>query len=401
MKQLFTLLAMAMLATASSWATEETISLIDGSFADKVITWNGTSCKITQEQGKGSSAPNKSYIAAPRWYASNVVTFAAKDGYKITGAVVTCASSTYASALSGSTYTNATAAISGSTVTIKSDGNFTITLKSQSRISSVKVNYEKSGPQKQVSSLAITGTPLTTEYYVGDKFSTEGLTVTATYDDNSTEAVTPVWDFAPATFTQEGSVNVIATATYGGVSASGTYPVTVKTIANTKETAYTVAEAIALIDAGKGLNTPVYVKGVVSKITTAFDAKYGNVSFNVSDDGTTNAPQFMFFRNQKDAENKYSEDPNITVGASVIGYGTLTKYNSTYEFAAANYLVEYRAPELTGDINGDGVVNTDDVTALATSILENGDVTLATGDLNDDGVLDVTDVTILVNLILE
>lgn len=177
-------------------------------------------------------------------------------------------------------------------------------------------------------------------------FSADGLKVNATYDDDTQEDVTAkaTWTHSPATFTEAGAVSVTATATFGGVSAETTCPVTVKTIANTKETAYTVEQAIALIDAGKDLATPVYVKGIVSKITTPYSTQYKNISFNVSDDGTTTVPQFEFFRNQKDAESKYAEDPNIKVGATVIGYGTLTKFGQTYEFNAGNYLVEYTAP---------------------------------------------------------
>ena len=89
------------------------------------------------------------------------------------------------------------------------------------------------------------------------------------------------------------------------------------------------------------------------------------------------------------------------MGASVIGYGTLAKFGQTYEFAAGNYLVKYIAPTLAGDINGDGVVNTSDVTALVNAVLGDGDVTLETGDLNDDGVLDVTDATMLIYLLGE
>ena len=64
----------------------------------------------------------------------------------------------------------------------------------------------------------------------------------------------------------------------------------------------------------------------------------------MSDDGATTTPQFQFYCNQKDAENTYTEDPNIEVGATVIGYGILKKYNKTYEFDKGNYLVEYKAP---------------------------------------------------------
>ncbi|MCI7470934.1 MAG: bacterial Ig-like domain-containing protein [Bacteroidales bacterium] len=194
-------------------------------------------------------------------------------------------------------------------------------------------------------SLAITGEPTNKEYFVGDAFSTDGLKVNATYDDATQEDVTTkaTWAFTPATFTEAGAVSVTATASYGGVSASTSCPVTVKTIANTKETAYTVAEAIKLIDNGK-TDVRVYVKGIVSKIVTPYSTQYKNITFNVSDDGATTTPQFQFFRNQKDAEHTYAEDPKIEVGATVIGYGILKKYNKTYEFDEGNYLVEYKAP---------------------------------------------------------
>ena len=129
----------------------------------------------------------------------------------------------------------------------------------------------------------------------------------------------------------------------------------VPSIANTKETAYTTAEAIAIIDKTSDAQLKdevVYVKGIVSKIVTPFDpdSKYGNVSFNVSVDGSTEGEQFLFFRTQKDAENIYTEDPNIEVGATVVGCGNLLLYKNDktqdviYEFAAGNYLVEYKAP---------------------------------------------------------
>lgn len=129
----------------------------------------------------------------------------------------------------------------------------------------------------------------------------------------------------------------------------------VPSIANTKETAYTTAEAKAIIDKTSEAQLKdevVYVKGIVSKIVTPFDpdSKYGNVSFNVSVDGSTEGEQFLFFRTQKDAENIYTEDPNIEVGATVIGCGNLLLYKNDktqeviYEFAAGNYLVDYKAP---------------------------------------------------------
>ena len=94
-----------------------------------------------------------------------------------------------------------------------------------------------------------------------------------------------------------------------------------QTIENTEETAYTVAEAVALIDAGNDLNTKVYVKGYVSSVETAFSGGY--TTFNISADGKTTGQQFKFYKNKKNADELYTEDPQIEVDAEVIGYGNL------------------------------------------------------------------------------
>lgn len=634
------------------WGEEETINLSSGNFANSQITWQGISCTIVQTKGNSTTPPNKSYIAAPRWYKDNVVAFASNEGYCITGVVVSCTNSSYATALEKSAFTNgATAKANDKVVTISASGDFEVTLFAQSRISTIKVNYttggdtpgtpvnltaptnlvatnvtattatlswnkvenassytlkigekeienvvapytaegltasteytwsvkavgdgsryisseyatgeafttqkedetatatnevalsnalygitagnnkieqsvEKDGlkivsgclssatsktyyadshiryytdsylkltapegllitkvqfvePAKDkdkkwnngpvpnvgvynnsaklwtgsanqidfsfkdqnriakiiviyasasaLTSLAISGTPNQTTYQDGEAFDPAGLVVTGTYDDGSTQKITNgvIWKISPeklttgttsvevkasvgnvtsevftvngltvkekvtltgievkgtpaefwkgdkfnhdgitvtATWSEGDGTNVTEACEYTGydmntagkqtvtVTYQGkttTYEIEVKTIANTLETAYTVAEAIAYIDAGKDLSSPVYVKGIVSEIVEHFNSKYGNVSFNVSADGSADGAQFQFFRTQKDAENKFKEDPNIEVGATVIGYGTLDKYNSIYEFKAGNYLVSYVAP---------------------------------------------------------
>lgn len=217
---------------------------------------------------------------------------------------------------------------------------------------------------KTVKSLSIEGTPA--DLWKGDEFTHEGITVTATYDDLSTKDVTNSCEYSGYDMSTAGEQTV--TVTYGGQTT--TYDVTVKTIGNTQETAYTATEAIALIDAGKGLKTPVYVKGKVSRIVTPFSSDYGNITFDVSADGTTEGDQFQFFRNVKGADNeKYtSEDECPKVGDEVIGYGTLTKYNTTYEFDAGNYLVEK-------------IVSTDPSSELTLS--------QTTGEVNVDKTLDI------------
>lgn len=124
----------------------ETITLANGKFSNKTITWSGTSCSFVQEKGSNSGAadPSSNYVAKPRWYKDNVITFKANAGYKITKAVVTCTTSDYAKALQGSTYSPAettSATVQNAAVTITTVGDFTITMGAKAFISSVVVYY--------------------------------------------------------------------------------------------------------------------------------------------------------------------------------------------------------------------------------------------------------------------
>ena len=369
MRKIFTLLIVAILATATSWAATWTWTASTkedlGTTTTAAVKLNGKDWTVTRDEVNNTSL-NYGCIQLGKKGAPEQVTLttSAFSGKQISSVSISCASYNGAHKCSikvgdkvvltkQSTSTWSSDENSAKPISVEKlsgSGDISISFTDGTRalyIKSISVTYtESSEPQKKVTSLAITGEPTNKEYFVGDAFSTDGLKVNATYDDDTQEDVTAkaTWTRSPATFTEAGAVSVTATASYGGVSAETTCPVTVKTIANTKETAYTVEQAIALIDAGKDLATPVYVKGIVSEITTPYSTQYNNISFNVSDDGTTTVPQFEFFRNQKDAENKYAEDPNIKVGATVIGYGTLTKFGQTYEFNAGNYLVEYTAP---------------------------------------------------------
>lgn len=112
-------------------------------------------------------------------------------------------------------------------------------------------------------------------------------------------------------------------------------------IANTKETAYTTEEAIAIIDktsAEQLAAENVYVKGVVSKIDF-YDAKYKSITYWLDDNA------FQVYSG-KGLDNKdFNSKDDIEIGANVIICGKIKKFNkNTYEFDKGNYLVEYKAP---------------------------------------------------------
>ena len=97
-------------------------------------------------------------------------------------------------------------------------------------IKNVKIAYEKAAPAKTLTSIAINGEPTKVAYETGESFNPEGLTVTATYDDESTADVTAdaTWTFDPATFTVVGeNIEVAVKAMYKEMEATTTATVSV------------------------------------------------------------------------------------------------------------------------------------------------------------------------------
>ena len=184
-------------------------------------------------------------------------------------------------------------------------------------------------------------------FWKGDDFSHNGIKVTAHYDIGTTADVTASSTFTGYNMNTAGQQTVTVTYVEEEVSKTAEYNITINTIGNTLATAYTPSQAMALIEAGKDLATAVYVKGTVSKIVTAFDESYGNISFDVSADGTTTGDQFQFYRNFKAADKaKWTSATEAPcMGDDVVGYGTMKKCTkdgvANYEFNEGNYVVSH------------------------------------------------------------
>ena len=100
-------------------------------------------------------------------------------------------------------------------------------------------------------------------------------------------------------------------------------------ISNTPETAYTIAKAKELIDAGKGLSTEVYVKGIVTSVGT-LNTTYHSLSYKISDDGEATNELDVYSGKYLEGADFTSAD-QIKVGDKVIVKGKLKKFNDTYE----------------------------------------------------------------------
>ncbi len=98
----------------------------------------------------------------------------------------------------------------------------------------------------------------------------------------------------------------------------------------------------------------VYIKGKISKIANngEFGTQYGNASFYISDDGTTNN-EFYVFRTLYLGNKKYdnTSDPNIKVGDEVIICGKVTNYKGNTPETSANESYIY---SLNGKTEGGG-----------------------------------------------
>ena len=113
------------------------------------------------------------------------------------------------------------------------------------------------------------------------------------------------------------------------------------THAGTESNPYTVEEARAVIDDNTGdlTLTEKCATGIVSEIVTAYSSEHGNITFNISSDGTTQAVQLQAYRVVGSSAYTIDSSDDVEVGDEVIISGTLKKYNSTYEFDAGSEVI--------------------------------------------------------------
>ena len=204
---------------------------------------------------------------------------------------------------------------------------------------------------KILTGLDITTPATQTTFWQGETFNSTGLKVTAHFDGAADEDVTDKVTITGSTATA-GTQTVTVSYQEGEVTEDATYTITVKAIPNTKETAYTVADAFDIIDK-LGDTDKMYITGFVSQadlVQSNID-QYKNADYWISADGTTNGQQLEAYRGKYLDNADFTSVNQIMVGDEVIIYGKLTKYNSTYEFAAGNYLVSLKRdkqqPELS------------------------------------------------------
>lgn len=251
MRKIFTLLIVAILATATSWAaTTGTIKFGTNNVKiDKASVTaaddQGNSWKITtvgtEYFGQQSQYTQVGSADAPATSITFTTTLSKEvkvsslsvkfGGFKNTAGTIKLL---VGDKEIGAGKLNAKNDVTVTSTTVASGTQLTVTVTNITKgvkCYNITYTYEDSAePEKAVKSLAITGEPTNKEYYVGGKFNPAGLVVTATYEDESTAPVTPyvTWTFNPTEFTEVAeNVEVAVKASYKGKDANTTAIVSV------------------------------------------------------------------------------------------------------------------------------------------------------------------------------
>ena len=303
MRKIFTLLIVAILATATSWAAEPYKTALFGKdYNSKAVngytdSWSATNAGFTVNLQNWNNNQNAwDYVKAGREKVASVATITTAKAIDkaINKVAVTVSAATVASINSTKLYVASDANFSKDVQTItvtpavgtlefvvpnpaanqyyKFEAN--CQKKKNGLISVSKLEYYATDvPQKTVKSLAITGEPAQTEYTEGETFSAEGLVVTATYDDASTAVVTAdaTWSFEPATLAVS-TTSVTATAKYNEKTASETYNVTVKEIPSYTYTWMVNGAEVkkSVLKAGAAVEAPANPENIDGKVFTGW-----------------------------------------------------------------------------------------------------------------------------------
>ncbi len=108
---------------------------------------------------------------------------------------------------------------------------------------------------------------------------------------------------------------------------------------------YTVAQALESTPAS-GTTDWIYVHGIVSAIVEPYNSQYGNISYNISDDGENNTVLYAFRGKSFNGDN-FTSANDVLVGDVVTICGKLKTYQGTKELDAGNYLIEQTHPAVT------------------------------------------------------
>ena len=206
-------------------------------------------------------------------------------------------------------------------------------------VDDVSITYATSAVNVAIPTFDPAGGAYTTTQNVTINCETEGSTIYYTTDGSTPDNTSTQYNGAIAV-SETTTINAIA---YVGGDASNvataTYTIVNLEHAGTEADPYSVADARTAIDANVGISG-VYATGIVSAIPTEWSTQYNNITFNFVDNTGDN----VFLQAYRCGSGTGVDASTVAVGDTVVVYGDLTKYSSTYEFGTGCQLVSLTHP---------------------------------------------------------
>lgn len=317
------------------------------------------------------------------------------------------------------TYNNGTTSVissgfSCSPSTLSTSGTQTITVTYSGKTTTFNVTVLA----VTLSSISVKSNPSRVSYDVGDLLDTTGLSLTATYSDDSTETITSGFACTPTTLMTAGTQ--IITVSYGDKSTEFTVTVEEPNINAAK---FVVSSPKANV--GQTVTVTVSVENnpgiIAARLSIGYDATKlqltGVVSsgliggtFTAGNDISAN-PYTVLWEDGL-ASNNYTgngvmatytflvlENAALGVTPITVSYDQGSTFNcdmEDVEFALENGSIEItdRTP---GDANDDGLVNLKDVAVIRRYLAGGWDVTInnTNADVNADGEVNLKDVVLI------
>lgn len=311
-------------ASQDGWTTNGNNGTWTGSASSVSFTASGAQVRATEiVVTVGTNAPLSS-ISLSGTYPT---TFHVGDAFSYDGIIVTA---TYED--ESTKNVTASATFSGYDMANAGDQTVTVSYTENEVVKTATYDITVNAPAT-LTSIALSGT-YPTEFQQGDEFSSEGIVVTANYDDQTTQIVTGEAEFLGYNMATIGEQTV--TVSYGGKTA--TYSINVAEKKGTEDNPYTVAEIIDYIETLNGATSPeVFVRGIISQIDS-YNDKYHSITYWISDNGSTET-QFECYSGLGLNSAQFSSIEDLQIGDQVVVAGTAKKYGEVYEYNYNNYIV--------------------------------------------------------------